>query len=103
MQTGFKDLPGGTWVAQLVKPLTLAQVMISQFVSLSLVLCSVLTARSLEPALDSVSPSLSAPPLLMLCLSLSFKKKKKDLPRVLLCLHKCFPAWLQVRNICVAF
>ena len=32
---------------------------------------SVLTARSLGPASDSVSPSLSAPPLLMLCLSLS--------------------------------
>ena len=34
---------------------------------------SVLTARGLEPALDSVSPSLSAPPLLMLCLSPSQK------------------------------
>ena len=32
---------------------------------------SVLTARSLEPASDSVSPSLSAPPLLTLYLSLS--------------------------------
>ena len=31
----------------------------------------VLKAQSLEPALDSVSPSLSAPPLLTLCLSLS--------------------------------
>ena len=44
---------------------------------------SVLTAPSLEPVLDSVSPSLSAPPLLMLCLSLSkinkhFKKIKKN-------------------------
>ena len=57
----------GTWVAQLaaVKRLTSAQVMISQFVNLSPVLGSVLTAWSLEPAWDSVSPSLSAPPLLM--------------------------------------
>ena len=45
---------------------------------------SVLTAQSLEPALDSMSPSLSAPPLLILCLSLSkinktLKKIKKKL------------------------
>ena len=38
-----------------------------------LLLGSVLTAQSLEPASDSVSPSLSAPPSLMLCLSLSQK------------------------------
>ena len=36
------------------------------------VLCG-LTAQSLEPAWDSVSPSLSAPPLLTLCLSTSQK------------------------------
>ena len=36
-----------------------------------------LTARSLEPASDSVSPSLSAPPLLTLCLSLPLKNKRK--------------------------
>ena len=53
---------GGAWVAQWVKPATSAQVMISQFIGLSPVSCSVLTARSLEPALDSVSPSLSARP-----------------------------------------
>ncbi|VFV28060.1 zinc finger protein 346 [Lynx pardinus] len=40
--------------------------MISQFVSSSPVSGSVLTARSLEPASDSVSPPLSALPLLML-------------------------------------
>ena len=39
---------------------------------------SVLTAQSLEPASDSVSPSLSAPPLLSLALSLKLKKKKKE-------------------------
>ena len=62
----------GAWVAQLVKRTTSAQVMISQFVSSSPVLGSVLTAQSLEPASDSVSPSLSAPsPLTALSLSVS--------------------------------
>ena len=75
-------------MAQSIKRPTLAHVMISQFVSLSPVSGSVLTSQSLEPASDSVSPSLSAPPLLMLCLSLSLsvsvffnlkkKKKKKE-------------------------
>ena len=65
----------GIWVAQSVEHLTSAQVMISQFVSSSPVSGSVLTAQSLEPALDSVSPSLSAPPLLMLSLRLSLKNK----------------------------
>ena len=63
----------GVWVAQLVKHLTSAQVMISQSVSSSPVSGSVLTAQSLEPASDYVSPSLAAPPLLILCLSLSQK------------------------------
>ena len=49
-------------MAQSVKHLTLAHVMISQFMSLGL---------SLEAALDFVSPSLSDPPLLALSLSLS--------------------------------
>ena len=56
------------WVAQWVERLTSAQVMISQFVGLSPALGSVLPAQSLEPASDSVSPYLSAPPLFMLCL-----------------------------------
>ena len=58
-------------MAQLVKCPTLAQVMISQFVDLSPASGSVLTPQSLEPALDSVFPSLSALPMLMLCLCLS--------------------------------
>uniref|UniRef100_A0A8C9JML0 Large ribosomal subunit protein eL33 n=1 Tax=Panthera tigris altaica TaxID=74533 RepID=A0A8C9JML0_PANTA len=37
---------------------------------------SVLTARHLEPAWDSVSPSLSAPPLLMVCLCRSKINKR---------------------------
>ena len=45
-----------------VKHPTSAQVMISQFVSSSPISGSVLTAQSLEPASDSVPPSLFAPP-----------------------------------------
>ena len=58
-------------MAQWVKRPTWAQVMISQFVSLSPALGSVLTTQSLEPVSNSVSPSLSAPPLLVGALSLS--------------------------------
>ena len=65
----------GAWVAQSVERPTSAQVMISQLVSLSPASGSVLPARSLEPASDSVSPSLSAPLPLMLCLSLSLKNE----------------------------
>ena len=64
----------GTWVAQFVERLTLAQVTILHFVSSSPISGSVLTAQSLEPG-ASVSPSLSDPPLLALCLSLSLKNK----------------------------
>ena len=49
-------------MAQSVKHPTLVQVMISQFVSLSPASGSGLTAQSPEPASDSVSPNLSAPP-----------------------------------------
>ena len=63
----------GAWVDPLVVHPALAQVMISWSVSSSPALGSVLTAQSLEPALDSVSPSLSAPPPLMFCLSLKNK------------------------------
>ena len=70
-----KDTVGGAWVAQSVEPPTSAQVMISQLVSSSPALGSVLTAQSLEPTSDSVSPSPSALPLLTLCLSLSLKNK----------------------------
>ena len=61
-------------MAQLVKRWTSAQVMISGLVSLSPLLGSVLTVQSLERASDSVSPSLSALPLLALCLSLKIHK-----------------------------
>ena len=49
----------GASEARSVKCLTSAQVMISQFVGSSPASGSVLTAQSLEPASDSVSPSLS--------------------------------------------
>ena len=71
-----QDMPlWGAWVAQLVECLTLAQVMISWFVSSSPASGFVLIAQSLEPASNSVSLALSAPPLLTLCLSLSLKNK----------------------------
>ena len=62
METILKHFRRGAWVAQSVKRPTTAQVMISWSVSSSPELGSVLTAQNQEPALDSVSPSLSAPP-----------------------------------------
>ena len=52
----------GTWVAQLVKRLTAAQVMISWFMSSSPALGSVVRAWSLEAASDSVSLALHPSP-----------------------------------------
>ena len=60
-------------MAQLVKQPTSALVMISWSVSLSPALGSGLTAQSLERVSDSVSPSLSIPPLLVLSLCLKNK------------------------------
>ena len=75
----------GARVAQSVGRPTSARVMISRSMSSSPAAGSVLTTQSLEPASDSVSPSLSAPPPLVLCLCLSIdvkknflKKKKKE-------------------------
>ena len=61
-----KAAPG--W-AELAKRRTSAQVVFSRFVCSSPVSSSVLTAQSLDPASDSVAPSLSAPPPLILSLS----------------------------------
>ena len=66
-----KEMLEGAWVAQSVKRPASAQVMISRFVGSSPASGSVLMAQSLEPASDSVTPSLSAPPPLALCLCLS--------------------------------
>ena len=52
---------GGAWVTQSVGHLTLAQVMISWFTSLSPASGSVLTPQSLEPASESVSLPLFLP------------------------------------------
>ena len=76
-----------------VKRPTSAQVMISRFESSSPASGAVLTARSLEPASDSVSPRLSAPPLLMLCLSLSIINVKK----------KCFLKDYLLSQVCLEF
>ena len=61
----------GAWVAQLVKHLTLAQVTISWFMSLNPMSGPMLTAQRVEPASDSVSPSLC----LSASLTLSLKNK----------------------------
>ena len=74
LNVAFKNLQlRGAWVAQSVGHLTSAQVMSSRLVGSSPASGSVLTAQSLEPASDSVSPSLSAHPLLTLSLSLKNK------------------------------
>ena len=73
----MEDSRGRGEGVQPVKRPTLAQDMISRSVSLSPMSGSVLTAQSLDPASDSVSPSLSAPPPLVLCLSLSKIKNKR--------------------------
>ena len=74
----FKNLGdlGGVWVAQSVERLTLAQVIISQFVGLSPASGSVLRFQSLEPASGSVSPPRPPPfaPLLV-TVSLSLKNR----------------------------
>ena len=62
-------------MAQSVKRPTLDQVMISQFVGSCPVSGFALTAQSLEPASNSVSPSFSAPLPLMICLSKISKVK----------------------------
>ena len=79
----------GAWVVQSVKRPTLAQVMISRLVSSSPTSGSVRTVRSLEPASDSVSPSLSDPPLLTLCISHSLSKINKTLNNIK---EKCCPS-----------
>ena len=79
VRRGIRKESGGAWVAQSVGCPTSAQVVVSRFVSLSPASGSVLTARSLEPALDSVSSPLSAPPPLVLCLCLSKINKCKKI------------------------
>ena len=63
-------------MAQLVKRLTSAQVMISQFVGLSPTMGSVLTAQSLEPACFGFCVSVSLCPSPAHAVSLSLSKNK---------------------------
>ena len=63
-------------MSQLVKCQTLAQIMISRFVDSSPTLGSVLTAQSLEPALDFVSPSVVHALTLSQKYTLKYKNKK---------------------------
>ena len=65
----------GAWVAQSVKHPTSTQVRISRSVSSSPASGSVLAAQSLEPAFDSVSPSLSLPLPCSCSVCLSVKNK----------------------------
>ena len=65
----------GAWVAQSVECRASAQVMTSQLVSLSPTSGSVLTAQSLEPVSDSVSPYLSLLLPHLCSVSLSLKNK----------------------------
>ena len=71
----------GAWVAQSAERPTLAQVTISRSVSSSPASGSVLTARSLEPATDSVSPSLSLPLPYLHALSLSLSLSKLNIKK----------------------
>ena len=70
----------GAWLAQSVEHLTLDLGVMGSSPTLG----SGMTAQSLEPALDSVSLSGSAPPLLMLCLSLSLSKINKNIKKIFL-------------------
>ena len=63
-------------MAQWVERPTSAQVTVSRFEGSSHASGSGLTAQSLEPALDSVYPSLSALPLFSLSLSFSLSQNK---------------------------
>ena len=60
--TDETSLPWDAWVAQSVGRPTLAQVMVSWYMGLSPTSGSVMTARSLEPASDSVSSFLCPSP-----------------------------------------
>ena len=70
-------------MAQSAERLTSPEVMISWFMGSSPESGSVLTAQSLEPVSDSVSPSLSVPPLLVLSLRNKDEKKNEKLRQVI--------------------
>ena len=63
----------GTWVAELIKRLTAAQVVISRFVSSEFEPRTGVSTVHAEPASDPLPPFLSAPPLLARSLSVKHK------------------------------
>ena len=85
-------------MVQSVERPTSAWVMILQLASSSPSLDSVLTAQNLEPALDSVSPSLSAPPPLVLCLS-RINKCLKKLKIKMNGILPCVTTWMNLDGI----
>ena len=96
--------PLGAWVALSVEHLTSAHVMISWLMSLSPASDFVLTAQSLEPTSDSVSLSLSMPPLFVLPLPVSqkyinIKKKIKANKQKQRKLTGLAPKWLKVKEV----
>ena len=88
-------------MAQSVKHRTSAQVMISRFAGLSPTLGSVLTARSLEPASDSGSPSVSALPHSHSVSLSKINKREKQLKKnkSYFCLQQGWPD-LSVLGVC---
>ena len=77
-------------MAQSIKRLISAQVTISRFVGSSPASGFVLTAQSLDPVLDSVSPSLCPSPARALS-KINIKKKKKCLAKKMLDRVMVFP------------
>ena len=80
-----KGMSRGSRAAQLVKRPTSAQVMISWSVGSSPASGSVLTARTLEPTSDSVSPSLSLPLPCSFSLALSLPPSKINIKKKRVC------------------
>ena len=81
----FKIETWGTWVVQSVKASDFGSGhdLMVRFMGSSAVSGSVLTAHSLEPPSDSVSPSLAVPPLLALCVSHFLSQKKVNIKKIL--------------------
>ena len=70
---------GGAWVAQLVELLTLDFSLGHDLMAHEFEPCIGICAGRAKPAWDSLSPSLSAPPLLMCSLFLKINKTLKKL------------------------
>ena len=86
----------GSWMAQLAKHLTLAQVMISQLVDSSPMSAPAQTAQSLEPASVSVPPCLCPSLIHTLCVSLSKEKINKINKYIYICVCVCVCVYIYV-------